>query len=201
MNMIRAVWLVSMLLAATASAAAPPPPSVRIRGDITAFNGEALKVHTRDGKALTLQVPGDAKINMLSPLTLRDIKPGAFVGVTAILRGGELQALEVHVFPEAMRGTGEGHYAWDLEPGSTMTNANVEAVVAANTGERLTLSYKGGSQQITVPPDTPVITFTPAARTELKPRAAVFVIARRNPDGSLSALRILIGQGHLRPPM
>lgn len=195
------IWAATLLLSVAASAAQPSPPNQRIRGVVTAFHGEALQVQTHDGKALTVEVPGDTKINVLSPLTLRDIKPGAFVGVTAILRGGALQALEVHVFPEAMRGTGEGHYAWDLEPGSTMTNANVDAVVSTNNGETLTLSYKGGRQEIAVPPDAPIITLTPAQRTLLKPRASVFVVARRNADGSLSALRILIGSDGMKPPM
>jgi hypothetical protein len=200
MNIIRGLSLATLLLVATASAAAPPP-NLRIRGVVAQFDGKAMQVQTREGKALAVGVPPDAKISVLSPLTLRDVKAGNFVGVTAILRGGELQALEVHVFPEAMRGTGEGHYDWDLEPGSTMTNANVDAIVSANNGEKLTLSYKGGSQQIVVPPSTPIITFAPAPRTRLKPRASVFVIARRNPDGSLTALRILIGKGRLKPPM
>lgn len=216
MNIIKAMLLASALMLgagnalAEAPAAAPPnggppanqpPPNQRIRGTITAFDGKVLHVKTREGQALVLSVPADARINVLSPLTMSAIKPGSFVGVTAILRAGALQALEVHVFPESMRGTGEGHYDWDLEPGSTMTNANVDAIVTTNNGEKLTLSYKGGSQEIVVPANTPIITFTPAAASQLKARAQVFIIARRNPDGSLDALRILVGKGRIRPPM
>ena len=201
MTMMRILCLVTLLCAATSAAAATSPPSVRIRGVVSSLAGEALQVHTREGKTVTVEVPGDTKINVLAPLHMRDIKPGAFVGVTAILRGGGLQALEVHVFPEAMRGTGEGHYDWDLEPGSTMTNANVDAIVSTNNGEELTLSYKGGRQDIAVPQGTPIITFTPASRKLLKPQAGVFVIARRDADGSLTALRILVGKVSLKPPM
>ncbi len=216
MNIIKVMLLGGALLLgagaalAEAPAAAPPNgspppgqplPNQRIRGTVTAFDGKVLHVTSREGQALALGVPGDAKINMLSPLTMSDIKPGSFVGVTAILRAGALQALEVHVFPESMRGTGEGHYDWDLEPGSTMTNANVDAIVTTNNGEKLTLSYKGGSQEIVVPANTPIITFAPVAASQLKPRAQVFIIARRNPDGSLDALRILVGEGRIKPPM
>lgn len=201
MNMTRSILLASMLLFGTATAWAQPLPDARIRGDVTRFDGKVLQVKTREGKALTLDVPGNAKINILSPLHMRDIKPGTFVGVTAVLRDGALHALEVHVFPEAMRGTGEGHYAWDLEPGATMTNANVDAIVATNDGEQLTLSYKGGSQKIVIPANVPIITFAPAPRTRLKPGAAVFVIAQRGPHGGLTARRILLGRGRLKPPM
>ena len=200
-NSLVGLVLAGVLMVLTASALAAAPPDQKVRGTVTAFDGNVLKVRTREGRALVMRVPRKAKINVLSPLTLRDIKTGDFVGVTALLRGGELQALEVHVFPEAMRGTGEGHYDWDLEPGSTMTNANVDAVVASNDGEKLTLSYKGGMQQIVVPPSTPVITFSPAPRTMLKRGASVFLIARRSENGGLTALRILLGNGRIKPPM
>ena len=195
------VLLASALWMTTASAVTQAPPNQKIRGTIGAFNGKVLTVKTREGRTVKVRVPHNARINVLSPLTLRDIKPGDFVGVAALLRGGELQALEVHVFPEAMRGTGEGHYDWDLQPGSTMTNANVAAVVVASDSERLTLTYKGGTQHIVVPPGTPVITFSPAPHKMLKHGTSVFVVARRNPDGSLTALRILLGKGNIKPPM
>jgi hypothetical protein len=201
MNRKLKALLAGALLAMTAIAMAAAAPNQKIRGTVTAFDGKVLQIRTREGNTQSVSVPRNAKINVLSPLKLGDIKPGSFVGVTALLRGGELQALEVHVFPESMRGTGEGHYDWDLEPGSTMTNANVDAVVTTNDGEKLTLSYKGGSQQIVVPPNTPVITFSPAPRKMLKRGTSVFVVARRNADGSLAALRILLGKGSLKPPM
>lgn len=205
MRRIRALLLAGILLAAVidvlAQSQAGPPPNLRIRGAVTAFDGKVLSVTTRDGEALKLALSPDAKINVLSPLKMSDIRQGSFVGVTAILRGGALQALEVHVFPESMRGTGEGHYDWDLEPGSTMTNANVDAIVTTNNGEELTLSYKGGSQDIIVPRSTPIITFMPAPASTLKPHAQVFIIASRTADGHLTALRILIGQGRIKPPM
>ncbi len=154
MNRIKALLLANLLLSGMASALAQPPssapvstmPNVKIRGAVTGFDNQELQVKSREGKLLKVAVTDNTKINVLVPLKMSDIKQGSFVGVTAILRGGALQALEVHVFPESMRGTGEGHYDWDLKPGSTMTNANVDAVVKTNNGEKLTLAYKGGSQ-------------------------------------------------------
>jgi len=178
-------------------------PSTRIRGAITKFDGQVLQVKTREGKMVQLTVPDETKVSVLSRLKMSNIKQGSFVGVTAVLRGpgATLEALEVHVFPESMRGTGEGHHEWDLQPGSTMTNANVDAIVSTARGEELTLSYKGGSQKIVVPRNVPVITFTPADKALLKARAQVFIIAHHAPDGSLSAQRILVGKDGMKPPM
>jgi hypothetical protein len=134
---------------------------------------------------------------------MSDIKQGSFVGVTAIQKGPgtPLQAREVHLFPEAQRGTGEGHYDWDLEPGSSMTNANVDAIVNTNNGKELTLSYKGGSQKIIVPQGVPIVTFKPADKSVLKAGAQVFIITQQAADGSLTAQRILIGKDGMKPPM
>lgn len=207
MNRTKTLLWAGMLLLGTAHAlaqsqpAAPPP--LRIRGEITAFDGHGLEVHTREGEMVQLSVPDDTKVNVLSRLTMSDIRQGSFVGVTAVLRGPgpTLEALEVHVFPESMRGTGEGHYDWDLQPGSTMTNANVDAIVSTKRGEELTLSYKGGSQKIIVPPHVPVVTFKPADKTLLKAGARVFIIAQRTASGSLAALRIQVGKNGMQPPM
>ncbi len=209
MNRTRNLLWASMLLLGVTDAvaqsqpAAPAntPPNARIRGAVSSFDGRELRVKSREGKALKLAIADSTKISVLSPLKMSDIKKGSFVGITAILRGSALQALEVHVFPESMRGTGEGHYDWDLKPGSSMTNANVDAIVTTNNGERLTLSYKGGSQEIIVPRSAPVITFTPADKSLLKAGAQVFIVAQPDANGSLTALRILVGSKGIRPPM
>jgi hypothetical protein len=150
-----------------------------------------------------VNVTDNTKINVLSTLRMSDIKQGSFVGVTAIQKGPgtPLQAREVHLFPEAQRGTGEGHYDWDLEPGSSMTNANVDAIVNTNNGKELTLSYKGGSQKIIVPQGVPIVTFKPADKSVLKAGAQVFIITQQAADGSLTAQRILIGKDGMKPPM
>lgn len=209
MNRIKVLLLAYMLLTGMANglaqsppnAPANPAPNVRIRGAITGLDLQGMQVKSREGKLLKVAITDGTKINVLSPLKMSDIKQGSFVGVTAVLRNGNLQALEVHVFPESMRGTGEGHYDWDLEPGSSMTNANVDAVVTTNNGEKLTLSYKGGSQEIVVPRRVPIITFTPADKSLLKTGARVFIIAQPGANDSLTALRILVGSKGIKPPM
>lgn len=203
MNKVKALLLMGMILFGLVNAVAQLMPNVRIRGVITAFDGHQLQLKTRYGKDIKLPVADDARISELYPIKLREIKKGTFVGITAIQSGprAPLRALEVHLFPEEMRGTGEGHYGWDLEPSSSMTNANVDAVVTANNGKVLTLSYKGGKQRIFVPLDVPVVSFKPADRSLLTAGAQVFVVAQQAADGSLTAERISVGKDGMQPPM
>ena len=112
-----------------------------------------------------------------------------------------MQAIEVLVFPNSMRGAGEGHYAWDLEPGSMMTNGTVSGAVQATSGRELSLSFKGGSNKIVVPPDAPIVTFAPAERADLKPGAPVMFGATKNVDGKLAASRVTVGKDGVAPPM
>jgi hypothetical protein len=185
------------------SAMAQAQTNVRVRGTITSFKGHILEVKTRDGKDLKVNVGDDTIVNSLVELQIGDIKQGGFVGVTAVKKypDGVQYALEVHVFPETSRGTGEGHYAWDLEPDSTMTNANVDAIVERNNGKELTLSYKGGMQKIIVPPKTPIVTFVSTDQSHLQPGVQVFAVVQQTEDGTLTAKRILIGNGGMKPPM
>ncbi len=201
MNKIMALLMVVL---AVGNAQAQSLPNVRIRGSITAIDGHGLQVRTREGKDLKVGIADTTKINVLTPLKLKDVKQGSFVGVTAIQHGPgtPLQAREVHLFAPAQRGTGEGHYDWDLEPGSSMTNANVDAIVDTNNGEELKLSYKGGSQQILVSRDVPIVAIKPAAgKSLLKVGAQIFCIAKQAADGSLTAQHISVGEHGLKPPM
>jgi len=201
MNRVNALLLLGTLLLACANAQAET--SVRVRGAVTGFDGYTLQVTTRAGKDLKLGVTDSTRISVLFPVKMSDIKQGSFVGVTAIKEGpgAPLQAREVHVFAEAQRGTGEGHYDWDLEPGSSMTNANVDAIVDTNTGKELSLSYKGGKQKIVVPAGVPIVSFKPADKSLLKVGAQIFGIAQQATDGSLSAQRISVGMDGMKPPM
>jgi hypothetical protein len=134
--------------------------------------------------------------------SLSDIKQGSFVGVTAMPRAdGSQSALEVHIFPEAMSGSGEGHYPWDLRPQSTMTNANIEQVVTAVDGPTLTLKYKDGEKKIFVPADTPIVVYVPGDKSDLKPGAKVFIIAIKQPDGTLQGRAWRVGRDGVTPPM
>jgi hypothetical protein len=138
----------------------------------------------------------------INKASVEEIASGKFIGTTTLgERDGALVALEVHVFPEALRGTGEGHYDWDLRPGSKMTNANVATVSSMGKDRVLTVQYKGGEQKVLVPEDATVVSFTPADRSLLKPGAPIFVVSQRQPDGSLLAARVSVGLNGQRPPM
>jgi hypothetical protein len=144
----------------------------------------------------------DVRIGALVPADLGAAAKGSFIGTAAVPQAdGRLKAQEVHILPEAMRGAGEGHRAWDLTPDSTMTNATVEGAVSDVAGRVLTLSYPGGKQELVVPPGTPIVTLAPGDASLLKPGNHVFLGATQSPDGNLSASRITVGKDGLVPPM
>jgi hypothetical protein len=191
------------LVALPALAQTPPAgPPTRIRGTVEQYEGQMLMVKSRDGQSLHVALAPDFKVNGLAKVDLASIKANDFVGVAA-KKGpdGKLQAQEVLVFPEAMRGTGEGHYPWDLTPDSTMTNATVAEAASAPQGRVLKLKHKDGETEIAVAPDAPVVTFVPADPSLLKPGAAIFVIAQKKPDGSLTAARVTAEKDGVKPPM
>jgi hypothetical protein len=141
------IGLTAILAAPMAWAQGAPP--VRVRGTIERVDGSIYVVKARDGAELKLTLADNAQIAGIVKASLSDIKQGAFVGVTAMPQAdGSLSALEVHIFTEAMRGTGEGHYPWDLRPQSTMTNGNVEQVATAVDGRTLTMKYKDGEKKL-----------------------------------------------------
>ena len=187
----------AVLLGASAAWAQSP---TRVRGTIERLDGPILTVKSREGADVTVRLADNLSVSGVVKAALTDIKPGSYVGIAALPRAGELNAVEVLVFPEAMRGTAEGHGPWDLLPESTMTNATVAESVDRVQGRALTLKYKDGERTITVPPEAPIVTLVPADRTELKPGAAVFIPATRQPDGSLQASRVLVGRD-IAPPM
>jgi hypothetical protein len=181
---------------------AQDPPPVRIRGTIERVDSTTCVVKARDGAELKVTVADNAQIAGIIKASLSDIKQNSFVGVTAMPQpDGSLNAVEVHIFPESMRGTGEGHYPWDLQPQSTMTNANVEQVVSAVDGRTLTLKYKDGEKKITVPVNAPIVTYVPGDKSDIKPGAKVFIVAVKQTDGSLQGRAWRIGRDGLTPPM
>jgi len=192
----------AVLLGAPVAAAQDSPP-VRVRGTIERIDGPNLVVKSRDDSELTVVLADNTRVVAMVKASLADIKPGSFVGITGMPQpDGSQRAVEVHVFPEAMRGTGEGHRAWDLQPQSTMTNGNVEQAVLGVDGQMLTLAYKGGEQKIVVPPDTPVVGLVPADKSDLKPGLKIFIAAAKKlPDGTLQAPRVTFGKDGLTPPM
>jgi len=196
MKRIGRTLLVLVLLSAPALAAAQS--NVRVRGTITAVDAETLTVKSRDGQDLKLKLADNLTVAAAKAMTLEDLKPGDYVGVTAV-RGadGAPMAREVHTIARTVP---EGHGPWDLEPGSTMTNATIDAPVTASGNRELTLKYKGGSQTIRIPDGIPIVTQVPADRSYLKPGEYVFVSARKEPDGSLTALRVQVSKDGVRPP-
>jgi len=194
-----ALAVVAALIGASTALAQAP---VRVRGTIEKVDGLTLTVKARDGAMLTVKLPDNIVVAATVKRSLADIKPNDFVGIASMPQpGGSLRALEVLIFPEAARGSNEGHYAWDLMPQSMMTNATVAATVAKADGQTLTLKYKDGEQTIIVPPETPIVTVVPADKSELKPGATVFIFAaRRADDGTLTTPRITVGRD-IAPPM
>lgn len=186
------------LVSTLAEAQAP----MRIRGTITALEGNVLSVKSRDGRDLKITLADNLRVSATKAITMADIKPGDYVGSAAMKRSdGALVALEVHLFPAALRGViPEGHMPWDLEPGSTMTNATLKAVVQAVGGREMTLEYKDGSQKIVVPEGVPMATTVPGDRSLLVPGAYVFMVAPVAPDGKISASSVQVSKDGVKPP-
>jgi Domain of unknown function (DUF5666) len=176
--------------------------TVRVRGTIERIDGSTYVVKARDGAELKVTLADNPQIAGVVKASLSEIKQGSFVGVTAMPQAdGSQRALEVHIFPEAMRGTGEGHYPWDLRPQSTMTNANVEQVVTAVDGQTLTLKYKDGEKKIFVPANAPIVVYVQGDKSDLKPGAKVFIAAIKQPDGTLQGRAWRVGRDGVTPPM
>ncbi|MFM0004888.1 MULTISPECIES: hypothetical protein [Paraburkholderia] len=196
------VTLATLAFASVALAQTPAAKPSRIRGDIVSLDGDVLKVHRRSGDTVSIELKPTVTVSAVKAMQLSDIKPGSFVGTAATTgTDGKLTATEVVVFPESARGSGEGHYAWDLGPNSTMTNANVDTVVQGTSGRNLKLSYKGGNNEVTVPPNVPIVTFTPAARTDLTAGKKVFVVATAASQGAFVAQRVVVEKDGVAPPM
>ena len=190
---------------AAEAAQSPQGKPLTVRGKIAAVEKDALKVTTSAGDVM-VKLPEDVRVTGVEAAKLSDISSGEYVGTTAVKQpDGTLKALEVHIFPESSRGTGEGHRPWDLTPGSTMTNANVEKVeqvpVEKAQEQLLTLKYKGGEQKVVVPPGTPIVKAVPGDRSLLKSGTGVFIPSVRGADGTITATRITAGVGGVMPPM
>lgn len=176
--------------------------TVRVRGTVESVEGSSLTVKTREGNSTAIKLNDNWKVTGVVKASLNDIKPGDFVGIASLpkSRGGD-GALEVLIFPAAMKGTGEGSYPWDLKPNSTMTNATVSNAVKDVDGRNITVTFHGKEKVISVAEDTTVVTFGPAAQGDLKPGMAVFVPSQKAADGTLSAGNVVAGTNGVVPPM
>ncbi|WP_420994140.1 hypothetical protein ACKI2N_009290 [Cupriavidus sp. 30B13] len=188
-------------LAQAAPAGAPASAPTGVRGTVTAFSGDALKVRTRSGQELDVTLAKDAAVRAVTLAKADEIKAGSYIGSAAIPQAdGSLKALEVHVFPPSMRGTGEGHRAWDLGKNSSMTNGTVGSVVVSN-GRTITVKYPEGEKRIVIPADVPIVNLEPGDRSLLVPGAHVVLFASKAADGALTARFISAGKNGVVPPM
>jgi hypothetical protein len=190
------------LLATSASFAEQPPP-VRVRGTVEGADGSIYSVKTREGSTVKVKLTDKAAVRGIVKASLADIKDNSFIGVTGMPQAdGSQKAVEIHIFPEPMRGTGEGFRPWDLQPGSTMTNATVAQMVKAVDGQTITLKYKDGEKKIVVVPETVIVTYVPGSKDELKPGAKIFIAAAaKKEDGTLEAAAVSVGRDGITPPM
>ena len=197
--MVAALCHITLLLTAGAALAAEPPP--RTRGTIERLDGDTLTLATRGGQKVTFKLTPDTRIVGAIDAQLGAIKPDTYIGTSAAPQpDGTLKAIEVHVFPESMRGAGDGHYPWDLEGANTMTNGAVGAL-AGTSGRTMTVKYQGGERKVVVPEGTPVVAFEPADRSVVKPGARALVIAPKGADGTQAAVFLVVGENGVNPPM
>ena len=192
----------AFLAVASAAPAFAAADDARVRGTVISADATTLTVKTREGATSAIALKPGWKIAGVANASMDAIKPGDFVGVASMPKaaGGD-GALEVLIFPPALKGSGEGNYPWDLKPKSSMTNATVSNAVKTVDGRTLTLAYAGGEKTISIADGTPIVTFAPASPDDLKPGATVFVPAKRGEDGALSTGFVVVGANGVVPPM
>jgi outer membrane lipoprotein SlyB len=185
-------------------AVAQQPQTVRIRGQIEAVDGQILTIKARDGNTLKVKLADNARITAMVKAALADVKEGSFIGVTAMPQpDGSQKAIGIHIFMDSQRGVVPARFSpWDRQPGSTMTNANVESTVSSVDGQVVMVKYADGEKKVIVPPNTPVVAFVPGNPSDLKPGAQLIIIAaQKMPDGSIVAPAINVGRDGAAPPM
>ena len=204
-------WLPRLLLAslavvsvlASAAWAQQSPTPTRIRGTIESVDGSMLSIKTREGTDVKVKMTDDLKVIGIAKTSLSEIKPGSYIGVSAMPQpDGSQKAFAIHIFPEAMRGAAEGHRPWDQRPNSTMTNATVAETVASVDGQVIQVKYKDGEKKVVVPPDAAIVAFADGEKSEIKPGAKIIIFgAKKLDDGSLETNRIGVGRDGITPPM
>ena len=194
--------LIALLVAPAAAQNTPEGTPTRIRGTVEKLDGQTLTVKARDGQQLTIALAPNFTVSYLVKKSLGDIKAGDYIASTSIKgTDGKNHAVELRIFPEALRGTAEGQFPWDLMADSLMTNATVAGITGAPQGQTLKVTYKGNESEIVVGTDTPVFGYGPGDAGLLKPGAAIFIVALKKPDGSLSAARVTAEKDGVKPPM
>jgi len=203
--MMRKIAIAALIALAVGPALAQTPPAgtpTRIRGTVDKLDGQNLMVKSRDDQALTIELAANVAVITLIKKSVADIKAGDYVASTGVKgTDGKIHAVEVRIFPETARGTGEGQFPWDLMPDSIMTNATVGKVDQAPQGPVLHVTFKGTESEYTVGPDVPVLANGPGDISLLKPGVAVFVIALKHEDGKLTSARLYAEKDGVKPPM
>jgi hypothetical protein len=201
-RLILASALTALLSAPAEAQQAPDSTPTRIRGTIEMLDGQTLTVKSRDGQPLTIALAPNFAVSYLVKKSLGDIKAGDYIATTST-KGpdGKNHAVEVRIFPEALRGTGEGQFPWDSMPDSTMTNATVSGVTSAPQGQTLKVAFKGNESEIVVDTNTPVFGYGSGDASLLKPGATIFMVAQKKPDGSLSGSRVTTEKDGVKPPI
>ena len=199
---LHSLFAASLLALAVAMPAVAADAGVRVRGTLLARTGDVLEVKAREGDVVRIKLKEGLHVNAVARAAISDIKQGDYVGIASLpkAQGGD-GALEVLIFPAALKGVGEGSYGWDLRPKSSMTNATVSNAVKSVEGSTVTLSYHGQEKKVSIQNGTPIVTLIPATTDDLRPGAAVFVSAEKAGDGSLSSGQVVVGKDGVVPPM
>lgn len=193
----------AFLFAASIAVAQQGPP-LRIRGTIEKVDGPMLTIKARDGNTMQVKLADNARVTAMVKASVADIKQGSFIGVTGMPQpDGSQKAIGLHIFMDAQRGVVPARFSpWDREPGSTMTNADVESTVSSVDGQTMMVKYPDGEKKIIIPPNTPVVKFVPGSAADIKPGAQMIIIAaQKAPDGSITAPAINVGRDGAAPPM
>jgi len=192
----------AMGVAAPVFAQSAKAEPVRVRGAIVAYTGQGLTVKTREGQTVTIALAEGVMVSGVAAASISDIKSGDYVGIASLpTKDGGDGALEVLIFPPALKGAGEGSFGYDLKPNSSMTNGSVANAVKGVNGQTVTVTYHGQEKKIAIPEGTPVVTLAPATTADLKPGAIVFVPGEKGADGAIATQRVVVGTNGVVPPM
>jgi hypothetical protein len=202
LRLLALCFVASLLTSTSGFADVRQPPMSRVRGMIESINGDLLIVKKNDGHNVTMKMTPNAAVTGVEKIALSDIAPGAYVGVTSVADSqGNQKATEVHLFPNSLRGAGEGTRPWDTAPNSSMTNGGLDKMVEGNDGRMLTVKYRGGEKQVVVTPETAVVKLVPGKRSDLQEGARIVAATARTADGVLETSRVSVGLDGLTPPM
>lgn len=194
------IWIGAAVASVVVSSVCAQQQTMRVRGTVERLDGATLVIKAPDGE-VKVNLTENAGVFGVVKGSLADVKPGTFIGVGAMPQpDGSQRAIQVTVFAEVQRGTGEGHRPWDRQPNSTMTNATVDTTVAGVDGQVVTVKYRDGEKKIVVPPEASILRYEVGNRSELKPGAPIAIIrAVKKPDGTLETDRINVGRGGVVP--